>query len=225
MSLQSANLNNGVYALLSTTFDEMNKKLKSNNTLYVDDRGLGSIYWKEVTNNTFVGATTIEPPDLIKGTKTSCPSIIYNNIFSCASDDVLSLHDVRLKRRVNRLDIEWEIEKDFDESDELKEFIESTKNKPQFIIRHAMPAAERFRDKYDISIRSADLDENGMMKSTHYDYANRYVVGYEILGITNDDKLQLYYVQWYDKPSLMYIENELDEDKFIRLSSITLKQE
>jgi hypothetical protein len=220
LSLQSANLN-GIKVLMTTTRNELKKLNIPNSRLFTNDRGYGAIYYSEVTKNTYIGCCTVEPPDLIMATKEEIPDFIKDHIFSCATEDVLSMHDVRLKRRLNRLDIEWEVEKEFDESEQLKNFMNATKNKPQFVLRRMSTAADKFADKYGINIKTTHFDADGKMAIDYYDFNNRYVVSYDVFGITDDGRLQLYYVRWYDKPSLQYVEDHFENDpNIVKLGAI-----
>lgn len=224
MSLQSANLNNGAKIFASTYKDEFLNKLPmvEKRNLFTTNRGLGALYYTEFVKNFYVGFTTPEPPNENIGTKNdNIDKLIKTNIVGAGGMESISLLDERLKRRINRLDIEWQIEKDFDESNDLKEFINNTNSYPHFIIRRASTAYDKFLDRYGINIKHEHFDVDGNMAIDYYDYKNRYVVSFDIFGITNDGRLQLYYVRWYDKPSLKFVEEELNaDDNFVRLSFI-----
>ena len=220
LSLQSANLNNGVEIFISTSQEEFKKLNISKHNLFTNKRGLGAIYYATPFTNVNIGYTTVEPPDEGKALLSKIPNIVSNHIFNCL-DLALDIHDTNLKRRLNRLDIEWEVEKEFDESEDLIRFLNETQNNPHFVLRRASTAKDKFIDKYGINIKTTHFDADGKMAIDYYDFNNRYVVSYDIFGITNDGRFQLYYVRWYDKPSLQYVEDNFDNDpNMIRIGAI-----
>ena len=212
LSLQSGNLN-ALMVYMSTDMDNLNKLHTEFPKVPIkfDQYGLGTIYWSELVKNTIIGVKTPDTDRKI-GSKDTAPKDVQQHLISTS----ISFNDSRSKHRLNRLNVEWTFET-IDESKELKQFMNSTKI--HLLRRIELNAFTAFHEKYDVDIK---LPEGDITQDKYNEYLNRCVTCFEVLGTTEDDKCQLYYVQWFDYNSLKYIEE--NPDKFILMNELQLAQ-
>lgn len=203
MSLEFTNDINRVY--MCTSFEEY-KKFDTTNMWY-DKYGDGRLYWKQLTPKSVIGAASIEISDTYG--KHATPDKYVQRFIVCAYPDFKDSI-----KRVNTLSVEWTFET-IDESEQLKEFLDSTYC--HIIHKYNENAEEAFKKRYGVNLKQAKLDHDNPNFDNYEKYINRYVKNYHILGIDNKtDKLNLYIVQWYDHNSLQYVEDRLDQ--FIKIA-------
>ena len=203
LSLAFTNEINRVY--MSTSFEEY-KKLDTTN-MWFDKYGDGRLYWKQLTPKSVIGAASTEISNAYG--KHRDPDKYIKRFIMCSYPD---FEDT--KKRVNTLSVEWTFET-IDETEELKEFLDSTYC--HIIHKFNENAEEAFKARYGVNLKEAKLDANNPDFDNYEKYINRYVKNYHILGIDKStDQLNLYIVQWYDHNSLQYIEERLDQ--FIKIA-------
>lgn len=189
--------------IICTYIDEL-KKIQSEN-IYYNTYGNGYKYWIGLSNNTIIGATSVESID--KGIQMDIPNAIDKYIYSSAVLDPY----VNEKKVINSVNIEWEFEA-IDELDNLKEFLNSTYNHMACLV--ISNAEQAFKEQYNVNLKQANYSKGNEFYEKRI---NRMVIGYSIIALdmlTNDP--MLYSVQWYDYNSLKYMKENID--KFIQIS-------
>ena len=206
---------------LSTSYNEFKKiHYQGIEIRYCKYGTEGAFYWAKINKATTLGCITADfkpeeymiESNLDDETKQSC--------ICCLGTEINNFDN---PKRLNRVNIDWQIDNSVDKLSDLKTFLENTEH---HMIESVLSDAEQeFRRLYNIQLKNFVQDNEEPFDSEVYEkYVNRFVIGYDIYAIDKKSgSLNLFIVEWNDKPSIQYIEDNFDK-LFIKTASFIIRK-